>query len=94
MVVSEHDQEMSQLHTADQPMHRIVSKEETQNTSSHMTARRRLKQRHQLSLPRQDSCKTRKDTEYCTTEHMRGSRKFCQRGSNFFLVDEEREDPK
>ena len=30
--------------------------------------RRQLKQSNQLSLPRQDNCKTRKDTKYCITE--------------------------
>ena len=33
-----------------------------QNTNSHNTPGRQEKQRNQLSLPRQDECKARKDT--------------------------------
>ena len=40
-----------------------TSEEEPQNTNSHKTSRRQLKQSNQLSLPRQDDCKTRKDTK-------------------------------
>ena len=37
--------------------------EEPQNTNSHMTSGRQLKQNYQLSLPRQDVCKTKNDTK-------------------------------
>ena len=36
--------------------------EDTQNSNSHMTARRHLKLSNQLSLPLQDDRKTKKDT--------------------------------
>ena len=39
--------------------------EEPQNTNSHKTSGRQLKNSNQLSLPRRDDCKTRKDTKYC-----------------------------
>ena len=44
------------------PRHR---KEEPQNTNSQKTPGRQLKQNNQLSLPRQDDCKTRKDMKLC-----------------------------
>ena len=42
------------------PWHR---EEEPQNIKSNKTLERQLKQSNQLSLPRQDDCKTRKDTK-------------------------------
>ena len=38
--VSEFDQEISQAHTADQPV--VHDEEEVQNTNNHMTSRRQL----------------------------------------------------
>ena len=43
------------------PKHR---EEEPQNTNSHKTSGRQLKQSNQLSLSHQDHCKTREDTKY------------------------------
>ena len=66
--LSEYDQEIPQSHTADQP---TASEEEPQNTNSYKTSGRQLKQSNQLSLscPRQDNCKTRKDTKKSRTKH-------------------------
>ena len=48
------------------PRHR---EEEPQNTNSHKTLERQLKQNNQLSLPRQDDCKTRKDANKTSAKH-------------------------
>ena len=53
-IVSEHDQEIPQSQTADNPWH---SKEEPHN--NHETPERQTKQSNQLSVPHQDDCKTR-----------------------------------
>ena len=42
--------------------------EEPQNTNSHKTSGKQLKQNNQLSLPLQDDCKTRKDTQKCIAQ--------------------------
>ena len=55
--VSEYEQEIPQSQTADQPM----AEEQPKNSNSQKTSGRQLKQSNQLSLPRQDDCKTRKD---------------------------------
>ena len=44
------------------PRHR---EEDPQNINSIKISERQLKQINQLCLPRQDDCKTRKDTKYC-----------------------------
>ena len=59
---NEYDQEIPQSHTADQPRHR---EEEPENIYSNKTSKRPKKQSNQLSLPRQDDCKTRKDKKQC-----------------------------
>ena len=55
-IVSEHDQEIPQSQTADNPWHR---KEEPLNHRE--TPGRQIKQSNQLSLPHQDDCNTRMD---------------------------------
>ena len=42
--------------------------EELQNTNSHKTSGRQLKQNNKLPLPHQDDCKAKKDTIYCITK--------------------------
>ena len=54
-ILSEYDQEIPQ------------SQEEPHN--NHETPGRQTKQSNQLSLPRQDDCKTRRDIKKCTTKH-------------------------
>ena len=44
--------------------------EEPQNTNSHKTSGRQLKQSNQLTLPREDYCKTRKDKQKCITKQI------------------------
>ena len=41
-----------------------LHEEEPQSNNSHKTSGRQLKQNSQLSLPRQDDCKTRKDIQF------------------------------
>ena len=45
--------------------HQWHREEDPQNTNSHKTSERQLKQSNQLSLPRQYDCKTRKDMCVC-----------------------------
>ena len=52
------------------PPHR---EEEPQNSNSHKTSGKQLKQSNQLSLPHQNGCKTSKDTKHCTTKHGRNT---------------------
>ena len=47
-----------------------LHEEEPQSTSSHKTSGIQLKQSNQLSLPRQDDCKTRNDTKKCITNRI------------------------
>ena len=59
--VSEYDQEIPQSHTVDRPTAprgRAVEHQQQQDL-------RQLKQSNKLSFPRQDDCKTRKDTKQC-----------------------------
>ena len=44
------------------------SEQEPQNTDSHKTPGKQLKQSNQFSLPHQDDGKTRKDTKYCISK--------------------------
>ena len=55
-IVSEYDQEIPQLRTADKPM-----TPRGRATQNHETQGRQTKQSNQLSLPHQDDCKTRMD---------------------------------
>ena len=60
--VSEHDQEIHN-HMQTNPWHR---EEEPQYNNGHKTSERKYSNR--VSLPHQDDCKTRKDTNYCITK--------------------------
>ena len=62
-IVSEHDQEIPQSQTADNPVHR---KEEPLN--HHETPGRQIEQSNQLSLPHKDDCNTRMDIKLRTTK--------------------------
>ena len=55
-IVSEYDQEMPQLQTADNP---VAPRGKPLN--HHETPGRQIKQSNQLSLPHQDDCNTRMD---------------------------------
>ena len=63
-IVSEYDQKIPQLQTADNP---VAPREELLN--HHETPGRQFKQSNQLSLPHQDDCNTRTDTKQRTTKH-------------------------
>ena len=53
-IVSEYDQEIPQLQTADNPA-------APRGRATHETPGRQIKQSNQLSLPHQDDCNTRMD---------------------------------
>ena len=55
-IVSEHDQEIPQSQTADNP---VAPQEEPHN--HHETPGRQIKKSNQISIPHQDDCNTRMD---------------------------------
>ena len=59
---------ISKYHNHTQQTNPRYLEEEPQNTNSHKTPGRQLKQSNQLSLPRQDDRKTRNDTGKCITK--------------------------
>ena len=58
--VSEYDLEIPQSHTEDHPM---APQERVTEHSQQQDIRKTLKESNQLSLPREDDCKTRKDSK-------------------------------